>query len=86
MGYRVELRKRVLKQLPHIKSSGLDKKLDHIIQQLTLNPYEPPYEKLVNMNDKYSRRLNIQHRVVYSVSDADKLVTVWSVWTHYEQG
>ena len=51
------------------------------------NPFQnPPYEKLVgNLKDKYSHRLNIQHRVVYSADTDAKKVIMWSAWIHDER-
>lgn len=56
----------------------------NVIQQ---NPYQnpPPYEKLVgDLSGAYSRRINIQHRLVYQVLEAEKVVKVLRMWTHYE--
>ena len=51
------------------------------------NPYQnqPPYEKLVgDLSWAYSRRINIQHRIVYQVLEEDKVIKVMRLWTHYE--
>lgn len=56
----------------------------NVIQQ---NPYQnpPPCEKLVgDLSGAYSRRINIQHRLVYQVLEAEKVVKVLRMWTHYE--
>ena len=52
------------------------------------NPFQnpPPYEKLVgDLQGAYSRRINIQHRLVYQVFEKEKIVKIISIWTHYEK-
>ena len=88
MGYSVKIEKSAMKDLKNLKSAHLDQKFIGLMDILKVNPSQNPlpYEKLVgNLNDKYSRRLNIQHRVVYSVDIATKEVIIWSAWTHYER-
>ena len=56
-----------------------------LINILKKNPYEPPYEKLSgDLKGYYSRRINIKHRLVYSVDEDKKIIQVVSVWSHYE--
>ena len=88
MGYSIKLAKSTMKDLKNLKSAHLEQKFKDIMEILKENPFQnpPPYEKLVgNLKDKYSRRLNIQHRVVYSVDNDAKEVIIWSDWTHYER-
>ena len=88
MGYSVKLAKSTMKDLKNLKSAHLEQKFKDIMEILKENPFQnpPPYEKLVgNLKDNYSRRLNIQHRVVYSVDNDAKEVSIWSAWTHYER-
>lgn len=85
MGYSVKLAKSTMKDLKNLKSAQLEQKFKDTMEVLKENPFQnpPPYEKLVgNLKDKYSRRLNIQHRVVYSVDNDAKEVIIWSAWTH----
>ena len=85
MGYSVKLAKATMKDLKNLKSAHLEQKFKDIMEILKENPFQnpPPYEKLVgNLKDKYSRRLNIQHRVVYSADTDAKKVIMWSAWTH----
>lgn len=85
--YTVKLTKRANKDREKLIAAGLGKKAKALIDILKENPYQnpPPYEKLVgNLSGYYSRRLNIQHRLVYSVHEAEKTVVVRSLWTHYE--
>lgn len=87
MPYKVVLTKYALKDLSKIKQSGYLKKALAIFEILKNDPFQnpPTYEKLVgDLDDLYSRRLNIQHRVIYSVDKETKLVTVLRMWTHYE--
>lgn len=53
---------------------------------LILSKIRPPYEKLVgDLNGAYSRRINIQHRLVYQVYEKEQTVKILSLWTHYER-
>jgi toxin YoeB len=70
-----------------LASSGLKPKAQEILQVVACNPYQnpPPYEKLVgDLSGAYSRRINIQHRLVYEVREEGKVVKVLRMWTHYE--
>lgn len=70
-----------------MKAVNLQKKFDELISIIKNNPYQtpPPYKKLVG-KDYYSRRLNIQHRLVYDVNEEDRIIVILSVWSHYERG
>jgi len=88
LGYSIKLAKSTMKDLKNLKSAHLEQKFKDIMEILKENPFQnpPPYEKLVgNLKDNYSRRLNIQHRVVYSVDNDAKEVIIWSAWSHYER-
>ena len=68
-------------------SSGLKKKAAELLEIVSDNPYQnpPPYEKLVgDLSGAYSRRINIQHRLVYQVLEKEKIVKILRMWTHYE--
>ncbi len=70
-----------------LQRSGLRSKAERLLELLRENPYEspPPYEKLIgDLSGAYSRRINIQHRLVYQVYDAERIVKVLRMWTHYE--
>ena len=87
MGYTIKIKTSVRKDLKKIANSNLKKKFEELLKLLKDNPYQnpPPYEKLTgNLKDKYSRRLNIQHRLVYSVDEKIQVVTIFAAWTHYE--
>ena len=87
MGFTIEIKKNAKKDLPKLKSAGLHKKFDELIQVIRENPFQtpPPYEKLVGVPYS-SRRINIQHRLVYSVDIKENVVVILSVWSHYERG
>lgn len=75
------------KDAKKISRSHLKKKCLQLLEILGNNPYQtpPPYEKLCgDLNGFYSRRINIQHRLVYEVDDKKKVVKILSMWTHYE--
>jgi len=77
----------VQKDAKKLASTHLKSKAQKLLDILVKNPYQnpPPYEKLVgDLAGAYSRRINIQHRLVYQVLDSDKTVKVLRMWTHYE--
>ena len=70
-----------------LAAAGLKLKAQRLLDILRTNPYQTPprFEKLVgDLAGAYSRRINIQHRLVYQVLDDDKVVKVIRMWTHYE--
>ena len=86
--YKIVYRKKAIKDIPKIKSIGLANKVKNLIDVIKENPFQnpPPYEKLVgDLQGAYSRRINIQHRLVYQVFEQEKIVKIISVWTHYEK-
>ena len=85
MEWMIEFSRRVLKDTKKLRAAGLEKNVKQLLGVLKQNPFEPPYEKLSgNLNGYYSRRINIQHRLVYSVAPSEKKIRVVSVWAHYE--
>lgn len=85
--YKVLYTKRAVKDVPKLKSSGLNTKAKKLIDIIKINPFQnpPPYEKLVgDLQGAYSRRINIQHKLVYQVLEDTKIVKILSLWTHYE--
>lgn len=79
---------RALKYKEQIRAAGLTGKVKQLENILKINPFQtpPPYEKLCgNLSGCYSRRINIQHRLVYEVFKEEKIVKILSMWTHYEQ-
>lgn len=85
--YRIKFSKAAQKDAIKIGRAGLKKKVQALLRVLESNPFEiyPRYEKLVgDFEGFYSRRINIQHRLVYQVSEEKKCVKVLRMWTHYE--
>jgi Txe/YoeB family toxin of toxin-antitoxin system len=75
------------KDAKKIAHAGLKGKAEKLLQILQVNPFQnpPPYEKLVgDLSGAYSRRINIQHRLVYQILEHEKVVKVLRLWTHYE--
>lgn len=70
-----------------LKAAGLQKKVLALLDLIERDPYAypPPFEKLVgDLAGAYSRRINIQHRLVYQILKTEKTVKVLRMWTHYE--
>ena len=70
-----------------LASAGLKEKAERLLDIIRGNPYQtpPPYEKLTgDLAGAYSRRINIQHRLVYQVLDDENAVKILRLWTHYE--
>jgi len=79
--------KQALKDAKKLSASGLRPKAEQLLAVLERDPFQnpPPYEKLVgDLAGAYSRRINIQHRIVYQVFAQKKMVRVLRMWTHYE--
>jgi toxin YoeB len=87
VNWRIVFTKQAQKDAKKISVSNLKLKAENIIKILYQNPFQtpPPYEKLIgDLAGAYSRRLNIQHRLVYQVIDDEKIIKVIRMWTHYE--
>jgi Txe/YoeB family toxin of toxin-antitoxin system len=85
--WRVVFTKQAQKDARRIDSAGLRPKAEYLLEILRTNPFQTPpsYEKLVgDLAGAYSRRINIQHRLVYEVFAAEQTVRVLRMWTHYE--
>lgn len=87
VNYRLVYTKQAQKDAKKLASSGLKEKAQDLLKILETDPFQnpPPYEALVgDLKGAYSRRINIQHRLVYQVLEADRMVKVLRMWTHYE--
>jgi toxin YoeB len=87
VSWRLVFTKQAQKDAKKIAQSGLKPTASRLLDILRKNPYQnpPPFEKLVgDLSGAYSRRINIQHRLVYQVLDDLKTVKVIRMWTHYE--
>lgn len=79
--------KQAQKDAQKLAAAGLKRKAKKLLAILRKNPFQnpPPYEKLTgDLAGAYSRRINIQHRLVYQVYEQEKTVKVLRMWTHYE--
>jgi Txe/YoeB family toxin of toxin-antitoxin system len=85
--WRVVYTKQALKDAKKLSAAGLRPKAETLLNILRENPYQtpPPFEKLIgDLAGAYSRRINIQHRLVYQIIDDERTVKVIRMWTHYE--
>ncbi|WP_310564190.1 Txe/YoeB family addiction module toxin [Hydrogenophaga sp.] len=87
MSWSVVFAKHAQKDAQKLAASGLKTKAQELLAVITENPFQnpPPYEKLVgDLAGAYSRRINIQHRLVYQVLEDEHTVKVLRMWSHYE--
>ena len=87
MTWRLHYTKQAQKDAEKLASSGLKSKAQALLAILENDPWQnpPPFEKLVgDLSGAYSRRINIQHRLVYQVLEAEKALKILRLWTHYE--
>ena len=77
----------VQKDAKKLASSNLKDKTQALLDLIEVNPFQnpPPYEQLVgSLAGDYSRRINIQHRLVYEVLESEESINILRMWTHYE--
>ena len=87
MSYQLVFTKQAQKDAKKLASSGLRPKAESLLEIIKIDPFQtpPPYEKLIgDLAGAYSRRINIQHRLVYQVNESERVVKVIRFWTHYE--
>ena len=87
MSWRVVYSKHAQKDAKKLAQSDLKRKARQLLALLAKDPFQnpPPFEKLVgDLEGAFSRRINIQHRLVYQVLEEDRIVKVLRMWTHYE--
>ncbi|MGA9261849.1 MAG: Txe/YoeB family addiction module toxin [Desulfobacterales bacterium] len=87
MSWRIVFTKQAQKDARKLSAAGLKAKAEKLIQILRENPYHAPpsYEKLVgDLSGAYSRRINIQHRLIYQIVEDEKTIKIIRMWTHYE--
>lgn len=85
--WRIVYTKQAKKDAKKLSASGLRLKAEELLGILAVDPFQtpPPFEKLVgDLAGACSRRINIQHRLVYEVNEAEHVVKVIRMWTHYE--
>lgn len=87
MSWKIVYTKQAQKDAKKLASSGLKEKAQELPRIIERNPRQnpPPFEKLVgDLSGAYSRRINIQHRIVYQILETEQVVKVLRLWTHYE--
>ena len=87
MSWQVVFSRHAEKDAKKLAAAGLKAKAQALLAVLAIDPFQnpPPYEKLVgDLAGAYSRRINIQHRLVYEVFTNERVVRVLRMWTHYE--
>lgn len=87
MSWELYFTKQAQKDSKKIASTNLRPQVERLLEILTTDPFQnpPPFEKLVgDLDGAYSRRINIQHRLVYEVLKKQRAVKVIRMWTHYE--
>ncbi len=87
MNWRLVYTRQAEKDARKLLTSGLKGKAQLLLKILKEDPYRspPPFEKLIgDLSGVYSRRINIQHRIVYQILDEERVVKVIRMWTHYE--
>jgi toxin YoeB len=85
--WKIVFTRQAQKHARKIAASGLREKVENLFALLSEDPFKspPPYEKLVgDLSGAYSRRINIQHRLVYQVLEDIETVKIVRMWTHYE--
>lgn len=86
--YTIVYTKTALKDIPKLKAAHLDGRAKDLIGLIQKNPYEmpPSYEKLVgDLQGLFSRRINLQNRLIYEVFESEKTIKIVSLWSHYER-
>ncbi|WP_138514006.1 Txe/YoeB family addiction module toxin [Rhodoferax bucti] len=87
MSWELVFAKQALRDAQKLAAGGLKPKAQELLAVLAADPFQkpPPFEKLVgDLAGAYSRRINIQHRLVYEVFPEERIVRVLRMWTHYE--
>ena len=87
VSWEVVYAKQALKDAKKLAASGLKPEVQELLAVLANGPFQnpPPFEKLVgDIAGAYSRRINIQHRIVYQIFTKERIVRVLRMWTHYE--
>ena len=87
MSWRVVFTAHARRDAKKLASSGLKSRTQELLDLLADDPYRtpPPYKKLLgDLTGAFSRRINIQHRLVYQVLDSERVVKVIRMWSHYE--
>ena len=87
MNYELVYTAQARKDAKKLKGSPLAKKARELLDLISADPFSdpPPFEALVgDLKGTYSRRINLQHRLIYEVLESDRIVRVLAMWSHYE--
>lgn len=87
MSWEIVFTKQAQKDAKKLASAGLKPKAQKLLEVIRENPFQtpPPYEKLIgDLAGAYSRRINIQHRLIYQVYQQERIIKILRFWTHYE--
>ena len=87
MSWQLVYTKQAQKDAKKLSAAGLRPKAERLLEVLAHNPFQnpPPFEKLGgDLSGAYSRRINVQHRLVYQVLKEERIVKIIRLWTHYE--
>ena len=87
MSWELVYTRQAQKDAKKLSASGLKDKAQKLLSIIKEDPFQnpPPFEKLVgDLSGAYSRRINIQHRIVYQVYEQEKIIKIIRLWTHYE--
>lgn len=87
MSWRLVYTRQAQKDARKISAAGMRPRVEKLLDLLRDDPYKtpPPFEKLVgDLSGAYSRRINIQHRLVYQLLEREKTIKIIRMWTHYE--
>ena len=87
MTWEIVFTKQAQKDAKKLASAGLKPKAQKLLEIIRENPFQkpPPYEKLIgDLAGAYSRRINVQHRLVYQFYQLERIIKVLRLWTHYE--
>ena len=82
--YEILFTNRAEKDYYKIRKSQYWTKAKNLLTVLKNNPWQPPYEKLIDQEQTHSRRINIQHRLVYKIYEQEKAIEIISMWNHYD--
>ena len=85
MSWEIVFTRQAEKDLSRITQSPLKAKAFRLLSVLEEDPFCPPWEKLTDLDHVYSRRINLQHRLVYKVMEQEKTIVIIRMWTHYTE-
>ena len=83
MKYKIVFTKQAEKDFEKIEKSTFKNKVFRLLSIIEEDPFVLPYEKLIDLDDTYSRRINIQHRLIYKIVKEENTIIVIRMWTNY---